>query len=295
MMLKIILFATTLGFISTYMYEEPFGKPIININNCCATQAINNHCETDKQTLAINISKILNEYNQRIEKLFQSLGTESRIRDCQDIKHVGHKTTGVYTIYPDGTMGFPVRCDMDTVDGGWTVIQRRVSNSDFYKTWNDYQIGFGNLSNNFWLGNQQIHTLTSQGWYELRVDLKSVDDMTAYAAYNVFAVGSVDSGYKLTVDGYSGNAGDSLAHHNGRPFSTKDRDNDNYSGHCAQAYTGAWWYGKCHDSNLNGKYGATAAKGPVWETFKGNEGPLKITEMKIRRWVSKRRNSYTPQ
>ncbi|XP_045176242.2 fibrinogen C domain-containing protein 1-B-like [Mercenaria mercenaria] len=182
-------------------------------------------------------------------------------------------------------MGFPVRCDMDTAGGGWTVLQRRISNSDFFKYWHDYQTRFGNLSGNFWLGNQQIHKITEQGWYELRVDLESMDGIVAYAAYNVFSVGDVNSGYKLTVDGYNGNAGDSLAHHNNRKFSTRDRDNDNHSSNCAQHYTGAWWYGGCHDSNLNGKYGATGGKGPVWETFKGNDGPLRLTDMKIRRWL----------
>ncbi|XP_060596634.1 fibrinogen-like protein A [Ruditapes philippinarum] len=173
---------------------------------------------------------------------------------------------------------------MDTTTGGWTVFQRRVSKSDFYKTWTEYQTGFGNLSENFWLGNQQLHMITSQGWYELRVDLTSMGNIVAYAEYNVFAVGDVDSGYKLTVDGYSGNAGDSLHHHNGRKFSAVDRDNDDYKGHCAVDHTGPWWHGLCHDSNLNGMYGALGAKGPVWETFKGNNGPMKKTQMKIRRW-----------
>jgi hypothetical protein len=71
-------------------------------------------------------------------------------RDCDDILKQGYTTTGVYMIYPlPGLTGFPVTCDMDTDSGGWTVIQRRVSNSDFYKTWNEYQVGFGDLKTNF--------------------------------------------------------------------------------------------------------------------------------------------------
>jgi ficolin len=35
-------------------------------------------------------------------------------------------------------------------------------------------------------------------------------------------------------------------------FSTSDNDNDILDGNCAETYRGAWWYVKCHESNLNG-------------------------------------------
>lgn len=49
--------------------------------------------------------------------------------------------------------------------------------------------------------------------------------------------------------------GDSLSYHQGRPFSTEDRDNDVAVTNCATSYKGAWWYKNCHRTNLNGKYG----------------------------------------
>ena len=38
-------------------------------------------------------------------------------------------------------------CDMETDGGGWLVIQRRVNKGtvDFYRNWNDYVQGFGDL------------------------------------------------------------------------------------------------------------------------------------------------------
>jgi hypothetical protein len=48
----------------------------------------------------------------------------------------------------------------------WTVIQRRINGTiDFYREWNDYKNGFGDLQTEFWLGNEKIHQLTNQGQY----------------------------------------------------------------------------------------------------------------------------------
>ena len=176
---------------------------------------------------------------------------------------------------------------METDGGGWTVFQRRMDGSvDFYRNWADYQQGFGNLSGEFWLGLDKIHRLTSTA-SELRVDLWDFEGNSAYARYTSFSVGNLASKYILTVSGYSGTAGDSLAYHNGRPFTTRDQDNDRAGGNCAQSYKGAWWYSVCHDSNLNGLYHggphSSSADGVIWQTWKGDYYSLKITEMKLRR------------
>ena len=82
----------------------------------------------------------------------------------------------------------------------------------------------------------------------------------------------------ITVGGYSGEAGDSLAYHNGRKFSTKDRDNDISSGNCA-VFSGAWWYGGCHISNLNGLYlNKYNARGVIWHSLRDYHS-LKFTEI----------------
>jgi hypothetical protein len=49
---------------------------------------------------------------------------------------------------------------------GWTVLQRRSNGTiDFYRNWQDYRNGFGDLRTEFWLGNEKIHQLTNQGQY----------------------------------------------------------------------------------------------------------------------------------
>ena len=51
---------------------------------------------------------------------------------------------------------------------------------------------------------------------------------------------------------------DRLLYHSNRPFTTKDRDNDEYGTNCAHSYGNAgWWYGSCYNSNLNRPKGCT--------------------------------------
>ncbi|XP_034475301.1 ficolin-1-like [Drosophila innubila] len=67
-------------------------------------------------------------------------------------------------------------------------------------------------------------------------------------------------------------------------FSTFDRKNDNSSSrHCAEKFTGAWWYNDCHYSNLAGNYNDnTMGKGVNWEHFRGPRYSLKTAIMLIR-------------
>jgi len=77
--------------------------------------------------------------------------------------------------------------------------------------------------------------------------------------------------------------GDSLRHHLGMKFSTRDQDNDVWHSSCAVRYKGAWWYGSCHNSNFNGQYNITAyGKGVNWNHWLGYYYSLKFTELKLR-------------
>ena len=173
---------------------------------------------------------------------------------------------------------------MRTDGGGWTVFQRRQAGSvDFYRGWNDYKSGFGQLTAEFWLGNDKIHRLTAARPSTLRVELEDWNGVRVYAKYGKFNIGDEQAKYRLEVGSYSGTAGDSLAYHNKMEFSTKDRDNNLSPRNCAVEYTGAWWYKYCHHSNLNGKYlGNTRDnRGARWNHFRGTLS-LKFTEMKLR-------------
>ena len=75
---------------------------------------------------------------------------------------------------------------------------------DFYRSWNDYKHGFGDLKSEFWLGLDKIHRLTSDNNSMLRVDLEDFEGNTAYAEYNLFGVMSEKDKYKLLLGSYSG-------------------------------------------------------------------------------------------
>lgn len=51
-----------------------------------------------------------------------------------------------------------------------------------------------------------------------------------YAEYSSFRLESESEGFRLRLGTYQGNAGDSLSSHNGKPFTTLDRDRDAFSG-----------------------------------------------------------------
>ncbi|PVD32785.1 hypothetical protein C0Q70_08231 [Pomacea canaliculata] len=183
--------------------------------------------------------------------------------NCDEVvRQGGMQFQGDYYIMikPDGiTRPFRVLCQTLN-NSGWTVIQKRKDGSvDFFRNWQEYKKGFGNLEGEFWLGNDYIHHLSVQEPTMLRIEMIDWDDKTYTALYDTFTIENEKNLYRLHIGSYHGDAGDSLKshweNHDGMPFSTKDRDNDGrYYDSCAEHFHGAWWFNNCFDSHLNGKY-----------------------------------------
>ncbi|XP_035987261.1 angiopoietin-related protein 5-like isoform X1 [Fundulus heteroclitus] len=221
------------------------------------------------------------------QKTVSSQGT-----DCTQIKTQSPDAlSGVYVIQPAGANNhFKVYCEM-TSDGGWTVFQRRSGGSvSFNRKWVAYKNGFGNLTEDYWLGLKKVFALTkkkSKKWI-LRVDLWDHKGGSAFAEYKNFRLGNEKTAFKLHVGKYSGNAGDAIRgayrgiDQNGFGFSTIDRDNDGCSpcifgdiaeAKCAFLKVGGWWYSRCGSAGLNGEwhpYGDHIgwASGLHWLTWK---------------------------
>lgn len=220
--------------------------------------------------------------------------------DCDDIlrQQSSPPSPAIFRIKPrSSSESFDVQCIFEN-NTGWTVIQRRINGSiDFYRNWQDYKHGFGDLRTEFWLGNDKIHQLTNQGRYVLRIDLKPWDSSARTTEYGQFSLDNENENYKLHISDYRSSqstAGDSLSspwdNANGAPFSTFDRDHDNlFYDNCALTYHGAWWFTSCFQSHLNGAYVRsplalqnTARNGLHWNTFALYHS-LKETTMRIRR------------
>ncbi|XP_036185715.1 tenascin isoform X12 [Myotis myotis] len=221
-----------------------------------------------------------------VETIFTTIGLLYPFpRDCSQAMLNGDTTSGLYTIYLNGdkAQALEVFCDMTSDGGGWIVFLRRKNGrEDFYRNWKAYAAGFGDRREEFWLGLDNLNKITSQGQYELRVDLRD-HGKTAYAVYDKFSVGDAKTRYKLKVEGYSGTAGDSMAYHNGRSFSTFDKDTDSAITNCALSYKGAFWYKNCHRVNLMGRYGDNNhSQGVNWFHWKGHEHSIQFAEMKVR-------------
>ena len=57
------------------------------------------------------------------------------------------------------------------------------------------------------LGNDILHQITAYQNHKLRIVLSDFDGITKHANYDTFHVGDEVSGYRLTIGGYSGDAG----------------------------------------------------------------------------------------
>ncbi|XP_031820988.1 tenascin-X isoform X4 [Sarcophilus harrisii] len=206
-------------------------------------------------------------------------------RDCGEEVQNGLHHSRKTTIFLNGNRERPleVYCDMETDGGGWLVFQRRMDgHTDFWRDWAEYAHGFGNISGEFWLGNEALHSLTQAGDYSLRVDLRAGNE-SVFAEYDFFTVDSAAKYYRLHLEGYHGTAGDSMSYHSGSIFSTRDRDPNNLHIPCAVSYRGGWWYRNCHYVNLNGLYGSIIDhQGVSWYAWKGFEFSIPFTEMKLR-------------
>ena len=192
----------------------------------------------------------------------------SAIKSCCNVAVKHHYFTankypsGVYNIIDFCQQGTTVQgyCDTLTDGGGWLVIQRRKDGSEnFHRFWWEYEMGFGSLTGEFWFGLNALHCLTSQGQWELRIDLKLTNGTIIYLPYKKFAVGPASEQYPLTISGFTGYTNDPISYQNTMKFTTREQDNDLWLNNCAlhPAFgykNGGWWYAGCTATFPNGLY-----------------------------------------
>ncbi len=202
-----------------------------------------------------------------------TLGTKAvPAASCKDLlAKVPLSATGVYWLDPDGkgpTAPFRAYCDMVTDGGGWTLV------------WSNRRGGTGKHETNMkW--NTAINTppLTVGALGE---DLEKFQVYTGLKHWIDIATGAqlrytwahnfgkpIDQSYRCNFKldpknaytiSFSGCkqlvgkvAPGLVAAHNGKKFTTSDKDNDTYGQNCASHYSGSpWWYTACWSGNING-------------------------------------------
>ncbi|XP_078576495.1 uncharacterized protein LOC144862100 [Branchiostoma floridae x Branchiostoma japonicum] len=277
----------------------PAGPPGPPGSCCCSTPTSNPPVTTSHGQFPIaSTGKTTIDFLSDNRVIFLSVSSTAQpqttedpiLEDCAAYHAAGQNTSGVYTLQVSST-SVEAYCDMNSEDGGWTVIQRRQDGSvPFNRTWEEYKLGFGNKNGEYWLGNDNIHFLTMRKNYTLRIVLEDWSGARSFAEYSTFRLSGEADGYRLHISGYSGTARDSMAfYNNGARFSTLDRDNDAWSYHCSQHFgQGGWWFRQCSYSFLNGRYlgncGSSCPRlqGVVWSHWKGWSYSLKSVTMKIR-------------
>ncbi|XP_034043928.1 fibrinogen-like protein 1 isoform X2 [Thalassophryne amazonica] len=211
------------------------------------------------------IQELHNSQAQQLENIPTSLlGSANHYRDCSDVFADGNVASGLYVVRPDGfPTALSVYCDMNS-GGGWTVFQRRRNGREsFDRAWVEYKHGFGDLHSphgEFWLGNEPLHHITSQGNYDLRIDMEDFEGDQRYAEYKKFKVDAEQDQYQLHLGAYSGNAGDTLAAAHRPPsvrrkwtspgsgstgvkFSTYDHPSENVA-RCIRHSKSGWWFSR---------------------------------------------------
>ena len=88
------------------------------------------------------------------------------------------------------------------------VFQRRTDGSvNFYRTWAEYKAGFGDISGEHWLGNENIYAIVNNGKnYHLRLDLND-GSTTEFDLFDSFTIANEAAKYTLTLGIDFGGAG----------------------------------------------------------------------------------------
>nr|XP_021329104.1 angiopoietin-related protein 5 isoform X3 [Danio rerio] len=264
--------------------------------------------------LMAKVNTLSSDVQRSNSDIFSVKPMESHGKDCSDIKEtlgaVSPKIpSGIYIIQPENTdVSFEVFCEMDDMEGGWTVIQRRTDGlTDFKRMWSQYLDGFGHLPGEHWLGLRKIFSIVNQRntRFQLHVSLISQDESTAYASYDSFWIEDETKFFAIHLGRYAGSAGDAFRGYDQEqnqdtaPFSTTDVDNDGCSPFCTfgdkavescsvnQNNTG-WWFNQCGKANLNGspmEQDFSTHSDIHWDTWtkNGTLVQIKSVTMKIRR------------
>jgi len=201
------------------------------------------------------------------------VGEKNRTRNAiANATNNGEKCAKLRLIELAETLACHVACNTPVDSDAVAMLVRKQSENaeDFFnQNFKAYQDGFA-ANGESWIGLDKLHQLTSERSYSLKITMTDYDKKTFVAVYDYFKVGP-GKNYMVTVESFNdtlSTLGDSMRHHNGMKFSTKDRDQDGTGWHCAKSDTGGFWYNNCHTAHPTGLSSATKNSGTHFVTYK---------------------------
>ncbi|XP_055599988.1 angiopoietin-related protein 7-like [Uranotaenia lowii] len=141
--------------------------------------------------LLANHTDSKNRFNTMTRK-----GEQNIPQTCSD---VAGSRSGVYRLQPQSGFqeSFEAFCDQEYEGGGWTVIQNRLNGSvNFFRGWEAYEKGFGDLRGEFWLGLSKMHELSYSKPHELHIILEDYEGKQVVAKYDSFQVPKKSTNYR---------------------------------------------------------------------------------------------------
>jgi len=225
--------------------------------------------ETEKQ-----ISTRFEEVQERIDQFESRLNdskteTDARMKELEArINDQCPRPTGIPdSLTSSRPTSIPVSSTVTTPSDGWILILRHNfldKNAFKHKLWEDYKHEFGDRVNEYWLGLQRMHDITTNGRWYLKIEVKydldwkdkpsSRQGQTGVGVWESFFVASEEEEFKLSIGNLieKENIGDNdpMRYSNGIKFSTEDNDSDRFDwdsyATCAAKHGGGWWHGYCY-------------------------------------------------
>ena len=135
------------------------------------------------------------------------------VTSCLDLREEGRRRSGIYELQ-FGDEKRNVFCDMSTLGGGWTVIQRRGDFGNppdyFLRNWTEYRNGFGRPDKELWMGLEYMFLLSNVESVQLLINLEDFDGNRTAILVNEFRIANEESGYRIFYKNFSSPLGRSL-------------------------------------------------------------------------------------
>ncbi|XP_054083046.1 angiopoietin-related protein 7 isoform X2 [Zeugodacus cucurbitae] len=166
-------------------------------------------------------------------------------RSCAEIlPNLSAGNSGIYNITPLNMSPFEVFCLTDPKGGcGWTLVWRRNEiNDDFNRTWAEYRNGFGELTDNFFIGLDKLYALTIAEPQQLRMGIKYGSNNWELDIFDEFVVGNVCTQYELVITNPQNKRRIFKRLNKRAHFFTKDLSSSSKNEECAKAMGMGWWY-----------------------------------------------------